>query len=264
MSNVVFRVVVAAVAAVGACSGSAPAAGQPPAANVAAAAVTYYTGHYGLPSGRTFYLRAPVTPGAAQPLVVALHGAAQSAGYMQTQTGLTSFSAGRFALAYGEGMSGTWNAGAELPAQPACCGYARDNHVDDVGYLRQVVAKSAAVTPVDVARVYVWGFSNGAMMAAKFGCQAPDLVAAVGVVGGGLLVPCAAGANMLHIHGTADATVPLAGGVGYGGVTFPPVWTEPTRMPAAALWSLSANGGGHAWPATADAQLWEFSAPLHR
>src|SRR5690606_41449164 len=63
------------------------------------------------------------------------------------------------------GMLATWNAGA-------CCARARDEQVDDVGFLRAVLADVKRRIRVDASRVYVVGMSNGAMMAYRIACQA--------------------------------------------------------------------------------------------
>lgn len=211
-----------------------------------------YTGHYSLPGGRTFYLHAPVGGGpAVMPLVVALPGAGQTAAQMQAYTGLTAYADGRFAVAYGVGLYNSWDAGT-------CCGWASDHDTGDLAYLRQVVAAAARVTLIDLARVYVVGFSNGGMMAYRAVCEAPEVFAAAGVVAGALLVDCPVAAAVLHVHGTADATVPLAGGVGFRQVRFPPARTEPARMAPGARWLLSTHAGEHIWPAAATRQLWAF------
>lgn len=218
-----------------------------------AAAAGYVTGHHTLPTGRSYYLHMPQPPGPPRPLVVALHGASQTAAAFQTQSGLTGHSDGNgYTLAYGETLGGGWNAG------PVCC----YTTTDDVAYLRQVVAHAARVTPVDPARVYVVGWSNGGMMALRAGCEAPDVFRGVGVVAGALLVPCPGGADVIHVHGPADTTVPYFGGRGFEGRVFPPVWDEPLRMPPGALHVSVAAPGGHVWPSDAAGRVWAFLAAL--
>jgi len=57
--------------------------------------------------------------------------------------------------------------------------------VDDIGFLAAVIDDMAARHSVDRDRVYVCGFSNGAMMANTFAIARSDLVAACGPVSGG-------------------------------------------------------------------------------
>ncbi len=68
----------------------------------------------------------------------------------------------------GNGMLATWNAGN-------CCARARDENVDDVGFLRMVVADVARRANVAAPRVYAIGMSNGAMMAYRLACEAGDV-----------------------------------------------------------------------------------------
>jgi polyhydroxybutyrate depolymerase len=67
----------------------------------------------------------------------------------------------------------SWNANA------LCCGAASAAGVDDVGFARALVAAIAAEANVDRRRVYATGFSNGAALAHRLGCDAADTFAAV-------------------------------------------------------------------------------------
>ncbi len=102
----------------------------------------------------------------------------------------------------------TWNAGN-------CCGYAVENAVDDVGFVRALIAELTATLAIDPRRVYATGLSNGAMMSYLLGCEAADLIAAIAPVAGALNVPGCAPASPLSLiafHGDADTAVPYAGG----------------------------------------------------
>ena len=104
----------------------------------------------------------------------------------------------------------TWNAGN-------CCGYARDNGVDDVAFIRAVVADVQKIQTVDPKRIYATGISNGGMMAYRLACEASDVFAAIGPVSAIQDVKqCkpAQRVSVIHFHGTDDQNVPLAGGVG--------------------------------------------------
>ncbi len=236
----------------------AATSGAPPAAASAPPAQPVDTVHR-LPSGRTYQLHAdvrllPTFRGTARPLVILLHGLLNSPENMREMSGADPFADTHgFAVAYGVGVHEAWNAGG-------CCGQAT---TDDVGYLRQLVDDAASHTPVDRSRVYVWGFSNGAMLAARVACEAPDLVAAVGVVGGQAMVPCPTiPVRLLHIHGTADMTVPWRGGWSdYLKMNLPDGETEATRFaPGSEIRHLTWDGG-HTWPWWATGALWDFSAP---
>ena len=101
----------------------------------------------------------------------------------------------------GEGRA--WNAGT-------CC---RHDSANDVGYLVDLVHYVSTLTPVDLHRVYIWGFSNGGMMAWRAVCQTRNVFAGAGVMAGALLVKCpVAGARRGPARHRATATVPLIGG----------------------------------------------------
>src|SRR6202008_4792401 len=71
-------------------------------------------------------------------------------------------------------------------ASRACCGNTKID-VDDLGYLRGVLADLKKHYAVDPARVYALGVSNGAFMAHRWACSSADLagIAAISGVGPG-------------------------------------------------------------------------------
>jgi polyhydroxybutyrate depolymerase len=166
---------------------------------------------------RAYVLHAPALwPGTELPLVVVLHGSGGNAAAIEAQTGFSEEGDWRgFAVAYPEATpvnQRRWNAGL-------CCGTA-----DDVAFLRALVDDAAAALPIDRRRVFAAGLSNGGMMAYRLACEASDSFAAVGVVAGALVTPgCAPAApvSVIHVHGTRDEFVPLTGGPGALGVTYP-------------------------------------------
>lgn len=157
------------------------------------------------------------------PLVVALHGAGGSAETFAEANGLEAladeegFVVVHPSTAAPDGTSlASWDAGD-------CCAPATEAGVDDVAYVRDLVASLASVLPIDLDRVYAVGFSNGGMLAYRLACEAADVVAAVGVVAGALAVEgCEpeAPVSALHLHGTADDVVPVDGGPGAQDVVF--------------------------------------------
>jgi polyhydroxybutyrate depolymerase len=103
-----------------------------------------------------------------------------------------------------------WNAGA------SCCNF-DGVAVDHVAQLRALIQQKLATEPLDAARVFVGGYSNGGFMAHRLACEAPDLVAGiVSMAGSGPLeaVKCGAAKSLrvLQIQGDADRVVPYAGG----------------------------------------------------
>jgi polyhydroxybutyrate depolymerase len=90
------------------------------------------------------------------------------------------------------------------------------NDVDDVRFILALIDEIAARIPVDRGRVYAVGHSNGAMMALRLACEAPERFAAVGAVAGSLETECPSGTAVpaLMIHGDADENHPIEGGSG--------------------------------------------------
>jgi polyhydroxybutyrate depolymerase len=187
---------------------------------------------------RTYALHVPPDASALRemPLLLVLHGALGDAKITAKQTHFNE-EADRegFLVAYPEGTDRirpllnllgkrflTWNAGG-------CCGYAKQQQVDDVSFLRAVTARIEQDYRIDPRRVYAAGISNGGMMAYRLACEASDVFAAVGVVSAVLVTaPCAprGPVSVIHFHGTDDQYVPIDGGVGeksLAGTRFPPV-----------------------------------------
>ncbi len=158
---------------------------------------------------RTFDLYRPQGSTDAVPLVVMLHGGfgngaqAERAYHWDTEA-----DKGHFLVVYPDGLNRAWNAGS-------CCGRPQRAGVDDVGFITTMVAAIEQQIPIDPARVYVTGMSNGAMMALRLACQT-DTFAAIAPVAGTLLTDCsrARPTAVLQIHGTADDRVPYGGGPG--------------------------------------------------
>lgn len=154
------------------------------------------------------------------PMVLALHGGGGDMTYMARDDlyGLISKSeqAG-FVVVFPNGYSrfrsgkvATWNAGN-------CCGASRDREIDDVGFLRAVIARVDRALNIDDARVYSIGMSNGAMMSYRLACEASDVVKGVAAIAGtDNTIACApkTPTPILHIHARNDDHVLFDGGAG--------------------------------------------------
>jgi polyhydroxybutyrate depolymerase len=96
-------------------------------------------------------------------------------------------------------------------ASQACC---NPSVPDDVSVLSALVEARLAQGDVDPARVYVWGYSNGAFMAWRLACERADLFRSAVMLAGAASAPgdppCVPSrpVDILHVHGTADETVP--------------------------------------------------------
>lgn len=158
---------------------------------------------------RSYQLYRPSSAGDPAPLVVALHGGWGSGATMAEQSGFNALADRHgFLVAYPDGVGRSWNAGS-------CCAGAQKQNVDDVGFIRAMVTAIKAAHPVDPARVYGTGFSNGAMMVHRIACDAPELFAAIAPVAGGIMVDtCPAKTPMptLLIQGRKDPRIPWDGG----------------------------------------------------
>ncbi|OBH40202.1 extracellular catalytic domain type 1 short-chain-length polyhydroxyalkanoate depolymerase [Mycobacterium mantenii] len=158
---------------------------------------------------RSFHLYRPRGLTDAVPVVVMLHGGFGNGAQAERSYHWDSEAdGGHFLVAYPDGLNRAWNAGT-------CCGEPAHLNTDDVGFINAMVGAIEEQIPVDRARIYVTGMSNGAMMALRLGCQS-DTFAAIAPVAGTLLTDCSAArqASVLQIHGTADDRVPYNGGPG--------------------------------------------------
>lgn len=157
---------------------------------------------------------------AATPLVMALHGGGGGALYQadDARYGLISKSeqAGFIAVFPNgisparSGMLATWHAGN-------CCARARDENIDDVGFLRAVVADVKRRMGIDARRVYAIGMSNGGMMSYRLACEAADVFRGImAVAGTDNTTSChpASPVPVLHIHARNDDRVLFDGGAG--------------------------------------------------
>lgn len=173
---------------------------------------------------RPVELQIPTTfdDGQQYPLLLILHGYGANA-YLQ-QTYFRLYDARDDFQALVLAPEGTTNPGGSQfwNADQTCCD--EQGAVDDVGYLGGLLDDVLATWPVDPARVTVLGHSNGAFMAYRLACARADVVTAIAGLAGHAVVgvPCAPAepVSVLHLHGTADETVPYETGT-FSGVESP-------------------------------------------
>jgi polyhydroxybutyrate depolymerase len=216
------------------------------------------------------------------PLVIVLHGGGGNAESAAKMTGMNALADNEnFIVVYPDGTGKlndlllTWNSGN-------CCGYALDNQIDDVDFIRALIEKLARDYPIDARRVYATGISNGGMMSYRLACELSDKLAAIAPVAGALNVECkpAQPVSVIAFHGTNDQNVPYNGGIGAKGIdphpredksvayamTFWAQFDKCAPMPArdergnivhntyancangAGVELYTIKGGGHAWP----------------
>ena len=151
------------------------------------------------------------------PVVLSFHGGAQDAERQRELSRLdASADAHGFVVVYPQGTRDllgpgrTWNAGT-------CCGRAQHVGAPDVDFTSKLLDDLRDVVTVDPRRVYATGMSNGGMLAYRLACELSSRITAVAVVSGALVrSPCRPSrpVSVLAIHGTADAIVPVQGGIG--------------------------------------------------
>lgn len=148
------------------------------------------------------------------PMIIVLHGGGGNAEVSERMTKFMPWAVSKeFVLVHPEGTGRlrsmlTWNAGN-------CCAYAFDERVDDVDFIRSLIAHISKEVSIDPARIYVTGMSNGAKLAYRLGCQLSDTIAAIAPVAGSMEEPdCAPGDSVavMAFHGTADQHVLYEGG----------------------------------------------------
>ncbi|MEL6317143.1 MAG: prolyl oligopeptidase family serine peptidase [Pseudomonadota bacterium] len=113
------------------------------------------------------------------------------------------------ALIAGKSKGADWR----LPGAPSEPLYRGREELD---YFRAVLDDAAARHPIDRGRLMATGFSAGGMMVWNLICHESPLFAAFAPMAGVFWRPEPArcdspAANVLHIHGTRDRTVPLTG-----------------------------------------------------
>jgi polyhydroxybutyrate depolymerase len=175
-----------------------------------------------------------------------------------------------FVVAYPDGLGRAWNAGG------GCCGSPGASGIDDIAFITAVVHAVESAVPIDARHVYATGISNGGMLAYHLACTT-TLFAAIGPDSATQLGACPhpSPVSIIHIHGTADATIRYDGGPG-GGIAHidgPPVpdlvasWRRidgcpaPTTAAIGAVTTSTSNcpggrtvelitidGAGHQWP----------------
>jgi polyhydroxybutyrate depolymerase len=112
----------------------------------------------------------------------------------------------------GTGAPLSWNAGA-------CCGTATATNVDDIQFVKDILASASDQLCIDPARVYATGMSNGGFLSHRIGCELADRFAAIAPVAGVMGIDtCNPSRPMpvMHFHGTQDPLVPWDGSASLG------------------------------------------------
>jgi len=236
------------------------------------------------------YVPAKYDSDAGGPLLIALHGSPGNGPGMRISTGLDEIADKEgWLVAYPNGSGGGWAAGCNC-SDPDFAG------VDDVGFLRRLIARIDDEYPVDSERIYAVGFSIGGVMTFRLACDLAEDVAAVGAISSTMswtqMASCspAAPVPLLLMIGDDDPSFPWAGTGRSGGSRTPPdttlaYWRDrnqcvdelavdynaPDEGPLnvrreryqscsedAEIFRFVIEDGGHMWPTTANETLSAF------
>lgn len=217
-----------------------------------------------LDSGRAYVLHVPPllrrAPRLAEgrPAMVFLHALLSDPADAARSTGFNRLAdRDGVLIAYPEGARRSFNAGL-------CCGAAVTQGVDDVAFLTEVISDLRAR---GAGRISVVGFSNGAMMAYRLGCERPGLIDSIGVMSGTLEIPtCRHPIRALHLHGEKDTAVPFEGAEYSERLQafLRAVPTIPAAAPGSDIEIRKLLGYGHRWTEPGDAvdateEFWRFA-----
>jgi polyhydroxybutyrate depolymerase len=116
------------------------------------------------------------------PLVIVLHGGGGNAKNIGNVSGFNEKADEEgFIVVYPDGTGKlqrkllTWNAGF-------CCGYALENNIDDVKFLRTLIEHLQDQYVINESMVYATGLSNGGIMTYRIGAELSDIIAAIAPV----------------------------------------------------------------------------------
>jgi polyhydroxybutyrate depolymerase len=121
-------------------------------------------------------------PSNSYPLVFVFHGGGGNADNIEDGTNFTKKADEENFIVvypYGTGILNkrllTWNCGF-------CCGYALENNIDDVGFIRSLYEYIENNYSINPNMVYATGISNGGIMAYRVGAELSDIFAAIAPV----------------------------------------------------------------------------------
>lgn len=170
----------------------------------------YFQGMY-----RTYLLHLPASYGnAPMPLVMGLHGGGPGDGENLMQR--THFDElgeiEGFITLFPNGVFHDWADGRGVTDSEIA-------GIDDVGFLTTLIDSLQAAYLINPQRIYVWGASNGGMMAQRLACEASEKFAAFASIISSMPEPLATNCNpsdssipVLLMNGTEDNWVPYEGG----------------------------------------------------
>ena len=161
------------------------------------------------------YIPARLPP--RSPLVLVLHGSFMDGEMMRRGTGYefdVIADRDRFAVVYPDGYDQNWNDCRRTDAYPA-----KSLNIDDMGFMRAIIARLRSEHDIDPARVFAMGYSDGGEMVYRLAIEAPEEIAAVTAVEANLPAPSDFICNntnktsrVMIVSGTDDPIMPFEGG----------------------------------------------------
>ena len=151
-------------------------------------------------------LEPAASPGRTYPLLILLHANGESPFVMESESGIGVLSAREsLFVALPPAPDHRWKAivSAGDPVEPS----------PDATYVIGLIDRLVSEWPIDTGRVFVAGFSMGAVLSERLACQAADRIAGVVVnAGAPWSDECSPSApvSILVMHGTGDGTFRIA------------------------------------------------------
>jgi polyhydroxybutyrate depolymerase len=166
---------------------------------------------------RSFVAYVPARLPPHPPLLIAFHGSGETGAEFRWHTGYDFdrlADANGFIVVYPNGFEHHWNDCRKVASYSA-----RRLQIDDIGFVRALIAHFLASQGIDPARVFATGHSNGGQMAYRVALEMPDEVRAIAAISASLPVPdnndCRESGKpvrVLLMNGTQDPLNPWGGG----------------------------------------------------
>jgi polyhydroxybutyrate depolymerase len=120
-----------------------------------------------------------------------------------------------FVVVYPNGYRRNWNDCRKNATFPA-----KRENIDDMSFIRALIARVTVERAIDERRVYAFGYSNGGHMTFRLAMEAPDEIAAVTAVAASLPMPDDSScpqqgrtSRVMLVNGTTDPINPYRGGI---------------------------------------------------